>query len=82
MIQSKQIKQIEVRNNGYKLIKWAELKTYDCNTLKEVENRDVSKLKNAIVNSKFSFPFYVWKRLIVDGRGRYLALLELQNGGL
>jgi hypothetical protein len=65
MIQSKQVKQIEIRNNGYKLIKWSELKSYDYNTLKEAENRDVSKLKNAIVNSQFSFPLYVWKRFIV-----------------
>lgn len=72
---------IEVRNNAYKFIKWDELKTYDCNSLKEASNRDISKLKNAIVNSKFSFPFYVWKRYIVDGAGRIKALDELYREG-
>lgn len=74
-------KEVEIRNNAYKFIKWDELKTYDCNSLKEASNRDISKLKNAIVNSKFSFPFYVWKRYIVDGAGRTKALKELEAEG-
>lgn len=74
-------KKIEIRNNEYNFIPWKDIKNYDSNKLKESTNRDVSKLKNAIVNSKFSFPFYIWNRYIVDGAGRINALLELEAEG-
>jgi hypothetical protein len=64
-------------------IPWSELKTYEFNTLKDTQNRDVSKLKNSIVNNGFNSPFYIWNehRLVLDGTGRNLALLELEKEG-
>jgi hypothetical protein len=65
-------------------IKWSELKTYEFNTLKDNNNRDVTKLKNSIINSGFTSPFYVWSdhRYVIDGTGRHLALLELEKEGV
>lgn len=60
---------------------WHELKTYQFNDLKETKDRDIDKLKNAIVNEGFAFPFYCWQRYVIDGTGRYLALLELEKEG-
>jgi hypothetical protein len=74
-------KQVEIRQNKYSSIKWSELKNYDCNRLKELQGRNISALKNAIINSRFSFPFYVWRRYVVDGAGRVMALLELEAEG-
>ena len=73
--------EVKTREFEFKKLPWRELKNYDANTLKEEENRDINKLKNAIVNSKFSFPFYVWNRYVLDGRGRSIALLELEAEG-
>jgi len=74
-------KAVQLRKSEFKLVKWDKLKTYDFNSLKEASARDVSKLKNAIVNSQFSFPFYVWKRFVIDGAGRRKALEELEREG-
>lgn len=64
-------------------IDWETLKTYEANALKEADNRDVTKLKNAIVNHGFKFPFFVWadKRYVIDGAGRIAALLQLEAEG-
>lgn len=74
-----------IKNNvhGTKTISWDVLKTYEFNDLKEKENRDISKLKNSIINDNFSFPFYLWKdhNYIIDGNGRNLALQELEAEG-
>lgn len=74
-----------IKNNvhGTKTISWDILKTYEFNDLKEKENRDISKLKNSIINDNFSFPFYLWKdhNYIIDGNGRNLALQELEAEG-
>ena len=69
--------------HGTALIPWQKLKTFEFNDLKEGLNRDVSKLKNSIVNDGFSFPFYLWKNhnYIIDGNGRNIALNELENEG-
>ena len=66
-----------------KTLSWEELKKYEFNTLKESKNRDVSKLKNSIINDGFSFPFYIWEghRYVIDGAGRDKALLELEKEG-
>jgi hypothetical protein len=74
-------KNIETRRQTLKLIPWNELKNYDSNSLKESGTRDISKLKKAILNSKFSFPFYTWNNYIIDGAGRMIALLELEKEG-
>lgn len=65
-------------------INWNELKTYEFNTLKEQKDRDVSKLKNSIINSGFNTPFYIWAnhQYVIDGTGRQLALLELEKEGV
>lgn len=41
------------------------------------------RLKNAIVNRGFNFPFFLWagKRFIIDGAGRVAALKELEAEG-
>ena len=74
-----------IKNNvvDTKTIEWSELKCYEFNSLKSADNRDISKLKNAIVNSGFNFPFYVWHghRYVIDGKGRDLALIELEREG-
>lgn len=76
------VMQLENKVKNCFCIPWDTLKTYEFNTLKD-ENRDVSKLKNSIVNDNFNFPFYVWAghRFIVDGSGRRQALQELQDDG-
>jgi ParB-like chromosome segregation protein Spo0J len=65
-------------------INWKELKTYEFNTLKDQTERDVTKLKNSIVNNGFTSPFYIWAdhNYVIDGTGRQLALLELEKEGL
>ena len=74
-----------IQNNvvDTKTIDWNELKGYEFNSLKSANNRDISKLKNAIVNSGFNFPFYVWHghRYVIDGKGRDIALHELEKEG-
>jgi hypothetical protein len=76
-------KLIVSRVEGFETIPWADLKTYEFNDLKEVEGRDVSRLKNAIVNDGFCFPLEVWAghRYVIDGRGRDAALRELESEG-
>ena len=39
-------------------ITWKELEGFQFNDLKENKNRDISKLKNSIVNEGFCFPFF------------------------
>ena len=74
-----------IKNNviSEKTVSWGELKAYEFNSLKQADNRDISKLKNAIVNSGFNFPFYLWHghRYVIDGNGRNLALMELEAEG-
>ncbi len=62
-------------------LSWTELKTFQFNDLKDSKNRDISKLKNSIVNEGYCFPVFVWKRYVLDGTGRYLALKELETEG-
>lgn len=68
---------------GFRTIPWSELKTYDYNDLKEREVGSVVILKNAIMNSGFSFPMDVWAghRYVIDGKGRELALRQLEKEG-
>lgn len=72
---------IKKRNFEVKELPWEKLKNFDFNTLKENIDRDVSKLKAAILGSQFSFPFYCWENYILDGRGRQMALMELETEG-
>jgi DNA modification methylase len=62
-------------------LSWTELKAFQFNDLKDSKNRDISKLKNSIVNEGYCFPVFVWKRYVLDGTGRYLALKELESEG-
>ena len=62
-------------------ITWKELEGFQFNDLKENKSRDISKLKNSIVNEGFCFPFFIWKRYVLDGTGRYLAIKELESEG-
>lgn len=52
------------------------------NELKD-ENRDVTKLKNAIIKSGFSFPVFLWQGhdYVIDGAGRKKAVKELKDEG-
>ena len=74
--------QIINKVSGTKTISWDILRTYEFNDLKAKE-RDISKLKNSIVNDGFSFPFYLWKdhKYVIDGNGRNIALHELSAEG-
>lgn len=75
----------EIKNKIVKteLISWEELKGYEFNQLKDNSNRDISKLKNSIINQGFSFALCNWyeHKFIIDGTGRHLALLELEKEG-
>ena len=64
-------------------IPWSELKTYEFNTLKEEQGRDVTKLKHSIVNDGFDDAFDIWAdhKYVIDGTGRQMALLELESEG-
>ena len=74
-----------IKNNvvGGETLAWDILKGFEFNTLKSSDSRDVSTLKNAIVNGGFSFVFFIWNehRYVIDGKGRYLALIELEKEG-
>ena len=64
------------------MLPWETLKKWEFNSLKSTDDRDVSKLKKAILNG-FNFPFYAWEghEYIIDGTGRYKALCELESEG-
>jgi disulfide oxidoreductase YuzD len=74
-------RKIKNKNFNLKYISLEVLKTYDFNSLKEASNRDVSKLKQAILSNDFSFPLYTWQNYIIDGAGRKKALEELEKEG-
>ncbi len=80
---AKKQKTFPVQVQNVPTVAWETLKSYEANTLKAVEDRDISKLKNAIINRGFCFPMYVWAdhRLIIDGAGRCKALAELEAEG-
>lgn len=65
-----------------KTISWKDLKTFEFNDLKD-KNRDITKLKNSIINDGFSFPIFIWAdhKYVLDGKGRDIALQELENEG-
>ena len=77
------MKQIKNKIIKTELVPWAELKGYEFNQLKDNSNRDISKLKNSIINQGFSFALCNWfeHKFIIDGTGRHLALLELEKEG-
>lgn len=81
MKQIKQKKQIKLRKIKSINYKYEELIQLEANNLKEANNRDISKLKTAIINSNFSFPFYIWERYIIDGAQRLEALKQLKDEG-
>lgn len=64
-----------------KTISFKEYSKLQFNDLKEAKDRDVTKLKNSLVNEGFIFPVYKWKRYIIDGTGRDLALKSLNKEG-
>jgi len=76
-------KTVENKVTNCEVIEWSELKKYEFNTLKDEKDRDISKLKNSIVNNGFNDAFDLWSdhRFVIDGTGRKLALLELEKEG-
>lgn len=62
---------------------WSSIRNMEANSLKETKDRDVSKLKNAILKSGFNFPFFIWdgQEYILDGAGRVEALKALEREG-
>lgn len=65
--------------NKVKNLKTCDVDTFlswDFNTLKD-QKRDVTKLKNAIKKSGWSFPVIVWNNFVIDGAGRKKAVEEL-----
>ena len=76
------MKKIENRVSNCQQISWKKLKTFEFNDLKD-KDRDISKLKNSIINEGFCFPFYLWKdhQYVIDGNGRNIALNELESEG-
>lgn len=76
------MKQIKNRVKDCQTLSWEKLKGFEFNDLKD-GTRDISRLKNAIVNEGFCFPLYVWHghRYVIDGNGRNLALSDLEKEG-
>lgn len=76
-------KNISVNVVNAPLIPWDDVKHFELNDLKAVKDRDISKLKNAIINEGFNFAIVIWAdhRYVIDGAGRVRALLELEKEG-
>lgn len=74
---------ITVNTVNTKLKPWDELRGYETNKLKSANGREIGRLKSAIVNRGFNFPFFLWAdhRYIIDGAGRVEALTELEAEG-
>lgn len=65
-------------------VNWDKLKSeYECNALKNKENRDVSNLKKSILEIGFKIPIFIWEKgkYVTDGAGRVLALKMLEYEG-
>jgi len=77
------MKKIITKVVGLKHIPWEILQGYEFNDLKEVDSRDVSKLKRAIIEQGFCFPIEIWAghQYVIDGRGRDEALTQLEQEG-
>ena len=78
------VKRLVVHVRGENTLPWDRvIREFEANALKAAERPQVAKLKNAIVNRGFNFPFYVWDghRYIIDGAGRIKALAELEQEG-
>jgi len=73
--------QIENKVLELKKISWEDVKKFELNGLKDITNRDVSKLKKSIIKRGFFSPLMVWKNLVFDGAGRVLALKKLEKDG-
>ena len=67
-------------------VSWEIIKTWEFNQLKDNSNRDIGKLKASILKHGFIAPFDCWKGskkpLVIDGTGRWLALLQLETEGV
>ena len=67
---------------------WRAIKKLEFNDLKEAEDRDVSKLVNAMIETGFLTPFFIWPRgrdhadYVIDGAGRLKALKILESRGM
>lgn len=74
---------IENKVVGANLMPWATLRMMDFNNLKLADGRDVSKLKQAILEEGFIAPFFIWDGTdyVLDGAGRFLALQGLELDG-
>jgi hypothetical protein len=57
------------------------LDSYEPNTLKEKDGRDVTKIKASLIKKGFRFPVFIWEKYILDGAGRYQAIKELISEG-
>lgn len=72
---------MEIKNfvKELKNIDWKDLKDWEFNNLKDSKNRDVTKLKQTILEDGFSFPFVAWEKekYVIDGMGRRKAIQEL-----
>lgn len=75
-------KQIEINvDTPLPAVAWDELQQYDFNDLKDESRQNVDKLKLAILESGFSFPFFVWGKYVIDGTARKRALQALEREG-
>ncbi len=71
---------IENKVKNLKTTSVEEFLSWQFNTLKS-QRRDVTKLKNAIIKSGWSFPVIVWGKYVIDGAGRKKAVEELISEG-
>ena len=75
---------MQVVNNvqNTEVIDFEELKKFKFNNLKD-SARDVKKLVKSIEVDGFISPIFIYDKenYVIDGQGRYLALLELEKKG-
>ncbi len=75
---------IKNKVENLEFLPWHDLSRYDFNTLKEKERVNIDRLKKAIIEKGFCFPFFVWQGndFVIDGTGRFKALKALEAEGV
>ena len=80
---AKRKKEIKVDFKDMVTVPWSELKTYEFNDLKVGDKETIEQLVNLIQLKGFKFPVHIWadNNYVIDGTGRFHALLELEKQG-
>jgi len=81
------MKKLTNRITSQKLIKWRELEWFQSDSLKDLSEENLIKLKNSLMQNNFVQPFNVWidkkkKVWILDGVHRAKAMKQLETEGV